>query len=82
MKTSREEIKQMATKLLLHWLQNWGDTIDERIVVLNEAVDFVGLNTKFIQKNENEAGWERRNPNHSQLGKQFRHDIESCWPKG
>ena len=80
-KKTKSEIKEMADRILLHYLQSWGQTVEEQVTTLNEAVSFVGINAEFIQEN-GKAVWKAKKESESQRARDFRKKIESCWPKG
>ena len=75
------EIEKMARKILLHYLQSWGQSVEERRQILNEAVKFVGIKAEFIQDGDR-VGWEHKKDGEGKRASKFRLEIESCWPKG
>jgi hypothetical protein len=80
----KEEIYKMndlATRIVLHYFQNWGQPLQERIDTLNEAVTFVGIKAKFIQ-NERGASWSSDDEKESQRAKEFRMNLNKCFPQG
>jgi len=76
-----KEVKDMATEILLRYLQYWGQTAKERSEVLNKAVKFVGIKATFVQQGSM-TGWEYQVLSEGKKAKEFRHDLEKCWPIG
>lgn len=77
----------LATRLLLHWIQRHGTPMEEKIATLNEAVKAVGIDAVFEQTNDGAgrpaaAGWRTSSEEDGRRAIQFRKDIEACWPTG
>ena len=69
------EIEGQATRLLANYLQNWGQSTKEQINALNETLEFMWLDTKFIQKSNKETGF-KGNCKDGLQARKFRQEIE------
>lgn len=83
----RKHFDDLATRLLLHWIQRHGTPMEEKIATLNEAVKAVGIEAVFEQTNDGAgrpaaAGWRTSSEEDGRRAIQFRKDIEACWPTG
>lgn len=70
---SDEETREVAKQCLLKYLQNWGQSLEDKSKALNDAVRCAGIEAKFVQSLE-EARWEGKK-SHTLLAMQFRKDL-------
>ena len=76
------DIQSLAKEILLQYLQNWGQTVEKRIEILNKAVKFVEINATFVQLSPTSAGWQASTEEDIIKAIHFRKDIEKCFPIG
>lgn len=77
----RKYFDDLATRILLYWIQRHGTPLEKKIATLNEAVKAVGIEATFSQDGDR-AGWTTEDPEHGQRAIDFRKDLEACWPIG
>jgi hypothetical protein len=74
------ELRDVATKCMLRYLQNWGQTVDERIAALNETVASAGVLAEFKQDPDGtNPHWSAYNEAHGELAMDFRRKLSSVW---
>lgn len=83
----RKYLNDLATRLLLYWIQSHGTPMEKKIATLNEAVEAVGIDAVFEQTNDGAgrpaaAGWRTSSEEDGRRALQFRKDIQACWPTG
>jgi len=81
-KPTYTEIEDMAREIVLFYFQSNGQGLEGRINTLNKAVAFVGIKAEFYQKDESNAGWGGKKTKHLEKAKQFRKDLDGCFPRG
>ena len=77
-------MSDLSKRVLLKFCQSWGQPIEEKIAVLNEAVLEAGITAKFVQYTENNelvAGWDGPEKECVKAIK-FRKELELNWCKG
>ena len=75
------DIDHIANNVLLHYFQNWGQTLLKRIQTLNEVVKFCGIQAEFHQNPES-IGWEGKSEKECQRAIEFRTELDKCFPRG
>lgn len=67
--------------VVLHFFQNWGQSLQERVDALNKAIELAGF--KGIKAQVNDEGWDISGPEELlNLFKQFYQELKTCFPKG
>jgi len=80
-KKTYEEIKDISSRVLLFFLQGNGKSAEEKVELLNEVMEFCGVEAHFIQE-KGKCGWEGNNEKDLIKAKELRSQLEKCWPRG
>lgn len=68
-------------KVVLNFFQNHGQSLQERVDALNEAIELAGFNG--VKAEVRGEGWTVNGPDKSaDLFMQFYSDLKACFPKG
>lgn len=71
----------VPNRVVLDFFQNWGQPLQERVDILNEAIELAGF--KDVKAEVDEKGWTiNGNSTNEELFKQFYQELKSCFPKG
>jgi len=74
----------LSDRVLLFYCQSWGQTVEEKISVLNEAVCAAGIESKFSQYEKDGklvAGWEGEEIDNFRAIA-FRKELDCEWHRG
>ena len=77
-------MSDLSRRVLLKFCQSWGQPVEEKIAVLNEAVSGAGINAEFIQYTEDGkliSGWDG-SVEEGEKAARFRKELEFSWCKG
>lgn len=73
-------IDRIGAKVMLGYLQSWGQSAEKRIATLNEAVAAAGIKAEFRQgPNGENAGWHAEDQRHADLAVEFRQLLGRVW---
>lgn len=75
-KKKEVDIDEVAQHTLLQYVQHWGQSVEERIRALNEAIAVAGIKATFIQSDE-EVCWKCKNKKHGERAKNLRNAIDN-----
>lgn len=75
-------VEDIATDVLLHYLQHWDQTLEERGEALIKAGRWCGFDCQLDVSAEQVTPQIRGGTEDLATWKRFRAAIEGCWPKG
>jgi hypothetical protein len=77
------DLDEVAKDVLLNYLQNWGQSLEDRKNALNKGVEACGLKVFFDQNADgSNSGWfgeDKYRAKHAPLAKEFRARLQNCW---
>lgn len=77
--------KDLAERMLLILCQGgYGQTVQERLDLINEALNHVGIKAKWCMEkgNPRKQYIDCDNETEGNLAGKFYYDLKKCWPKG
>lgn len=75
------DISEFATSFVLGYFQSWGQGLERRIELLNEACKRAGIRARFVQ-DEKFIGWKGNYPKDLEKAKAFRKELDNSFPSG
>jgi len=71
----------VPNKVVLNFFQHWGQSLQERVDALNEAIELAGFTG--VKAEANDKGWTiSGTKENEELFKQFYQELKTCFPKG
>lgn len=68
-------------KVILNFFQSWGQSLQERVDALNEAIELAGFSG--VKAEVNDGGWSINGPQEvMEAFKEFYQELKGCFPKG
>lgn len=74
-----DNLRDIASKCLLLYLQSWGQSVEERISALNAAVAAAGIESEFRQGLGVVPGWYGGCERSAILAAEFRTKLNDVW---
>jgi len=71
----------VPNKVVLNFFQHWGQSLQDRVDALNEAIELAGF--KGVKAEVKDNGWSIYGPEEAMgLFKDFYQELKACFPKG
>lgn len=71
----------VPNKVVVNFFQHWGQSLQERVDALNEAIELAGFTG--VKAEANDKGWTiSGTKENEELFKQFYQELKTCFPKG
>jgi len=75
------KLENFGRSFVLKYHQSWGQSLKERIEILNEASELADIKAKFIQEN-GKSGWTGEDSKELERAKKFRQELQDNFPLG
>ena len=78
-------MSNLSDKVILSYFQSWGQSVEERLGILNEAVEAAGISAICTGKEINGelvARWIGKDQSELKRAVRFREELEGCFPLG
>ena len=72
-------MNDIGSKVMLGYMQDWGQSVDKRIAVLNDAVKAAGIGAVFTQDSDGRNPRWIGSPESRERATEFRNRLDNCW---